>query len=55
MIRERTRTLLNGYLQHPKLTTDAIDQYIVPAMPDAGIQGAAVLARRAYEHSGAKM
>lgn len=47
MIRERTRSLLNGYVRSPAL--EAIDQYIVPPGlgENAGLCGAFALAKRA--------
>lgn len=43
--------MLNGYIQHPALTTDEIDNYIVPSTfgQRAGIIGSLTLAHMAYE------
>lgn len=50
-MRKWTRDLLNGYIQHPALTTDEIDNYIVPSTfgQKAGIIGSLTLAHMAYE------
>jgi fructokinase len=54
MVRKYTQRLLHGYVDHPKITTDAIRDYIVPDGFDgrAGIVGALALAHEALEGSG---
>jgi fructokinase len=49
-VRERTKALLNGYIQSPLLDTD-MDQYIVPPALGqfAGLIGAIVLGKRALD------
>jgi fructokinase len=49
MIRKGVQDILKGYLQSPSLTTDAIDQYIVPASfgANTGVIGALEIAIRA--------
>eukprot|EP00611_Tribonema_gayanum_P000883 TRINITY_DN1067_c0_g1_i1.p1 TRINITY_DN1067_c0_g1~~TRINITY_DN1067_c0_g1_i1.p1 ORF type:complete len:361 (+),score=95.60 TRINITY_DN1067_c0_g1_i1:69-1085(+) len=51
MTRKWTRELLHGYIDHPKVTTDAIDTYITPSNfgQRAGIVGALTLAHVALE------
>jgi fructokinase len=53
MVREKTRTLINGYIPSHSLL-DGIDAYIVsPALENrAGVLGAIALAREALEHKG---
>jgi len=52
-IRERTRKLLNGYLDHldPVSTVEGLDDYIGPSIwkDQAGLVGALVLAQSVYE------
>merc|ERR1712083_590029 len=53
-IRQATRQILEGYIQHPKVVSDGpngIDGYIVPSVRgnDAGIFGALALAQDAYK------
>jgi fructokinase len=49
-IRKKVQEMLNGYINMPQITTDQIDNYIVPSAfgNDAGIVGALVLAENAY-------
>ena len=49
-IRTKLLHLLNGYIRAPRIT-EQIDTYIVPARSDAGVLGALVLAKQAYERS----
>jgi fructokinase len=53
MIRSEVQELLNGYIQVPAITTDAIDGYIVPPAlgGDAGVLGAIALAQQAHERA----
>jgi len=50
-IRRMTATILNNYIQHEKITTSKIDEYITPSHWDshAGIVGAAYLAKVAID------
>lgn len=55
-VREATRKILQGYIQHPKVLEDGpqgIDGYIVPSVRgnDAGIFGALALAADAYKEA----
>lgn len=55
-IRQATRHILDGYIQHPKVLKDGhdgIDSYIVPSVRgnDAGIFGALALAADAYNEA----
>ena len=52
-MRKWTRELLNGYIQHPAVTTDAIDNYIIPSSfgQNAGMVGSLTLAHMAYEEA----
>ncbi|CAM9695850.1 unnamed protein product, partial [Hapterophycus canaliculatus] len=49
-VRKWTRELLNGYIDHPAVTTDAIDDYIIPSSfgQHAGMVGSLTLAHIAY-------
>lgn len=53
MIRSEVQELLNGYIQVPAITTDAVDDYIVPPAlgGDAGVLGAIALAQQAHERA----
>lgn len=53
-MRKWTRELLNGYIQHPSVTTDEVDQYITPSSfgQNAGMVGCLTLAHMAYEEAG---
>lgn len=55
-MRAWTRKLLNGYIDHPAITSDKIDDYIVPSSfgQKAGIVGCLTLAQLAYEEEGSK-
>lgn len=55
-VRDWTRKLLNGYIQHPYVTTNAIDNYIVPSSfgQHAGMVGCLTLAHLAYEEAGGR-
>lgn len=52
-VRKWTQTLLNGYIQHDRITK-SIDEYIVPStfQDKAGIVGCLTLAHIAHEHKG---
>jgi fructokinase len=56
LIRRRVQELLNGYVQSPDITTDAIDRYIVPPGlgPRSGVLGAIALAAQEHERRKAK-
>lgn len=53
MIRSEVQELLNGYIQVPAITTDAVDDYIVPPAlgGEAGVLGAIALAQQAHERA----
>lgn len=53
-VRKWTRELLHGYIQHPAVTTDEVDNYIIPSSfgQQAGMVGCLTLAHLAYEESG---
>ena len=53
-LRTEVQSLLNGYIQMPQITTDAIDDYIVPPAlgARAGVLGALALAERASQSRG---
>lgn len=53
MIRAEVQRMLNGYIQVDSITTDKIDQYIVPAVheSDAGIIGALALGHAALRET----
>lgn len=53
-MRKWTRELLNGYIQHPSVTTDEVDDYITPSSfgQNAGMVGCLTLAHMAYEEAG---
>lgn len=55
-MRKWTRELLNGYIDHPAVTTDAIDDYITPSSfgQNAGMVGCLTLAHIAYEEAGGR-
>jgi hypothetical protein len=55
MVRQKTQELLHGYINHPKITTKAIEDYIGPSEfgQRAGLIGALTLAHVALERSGA--
>lgn len=55
-MRDWTRELLNGYIDHPAVTTDAIDEYITPSSfgDRAGMVGCLTLAYVAYEEAGGR-
>lgn len=55
-MRKWTRDLLNGYIDHPAVTTDAIDEYITPSSfgEKAGMVGCLTLAHVAYEEAGGR-
>eukprot|EP00903_Cladosiphon_okamuranus_P013672 g12733.t1 len=55
-VRKWTRELLNGYIDHPAVTTDAIDEYIIPSSfgQNAGMVGSLTLAHIAYEEAGGR-
>lgn len=55
-MRKWTRELLNGYIAHPMVTTDAIDDYITPSSfgQNAGMVGSLTLAHIAYEEAGGR-
>lgn len=47
-VRAKTRSLLNGYVRHPRLDPELQDYIVTPALgDDAGITGAIALARQA--------
>eukprot|EP00953_Heterococcus_sp_UTEX-ZZ885_P014470 8183-Heterococcus_DN1.PRE.1 len=55
MVRQKTQELLHGYINHSKITTKAIEDYIAPSQfgQRAGLIGALTLAHVALERSGA--
>lgn len=55
-VRKWTRELLNGYIDHPAVTTDAIDEYITPSSfgQNAGMVGSLTLAHIAYDEAGGR-
>ncbi|CAM9739938.1 unnamed protein product [Ectocarpus sp. 12 AP-2014] len=55
-VRKWTRELLNGYIDHPAVTTDAVDDYITPSSfgQNAGMVGSLTLAHIAYEEAGGR-
>lgn len=55
-MRKWTRDLLNGYIDHPAVTTDAIDEYITPSSfgDKAGMVGCLTLAHVAHEEAGGR-
>ena len=55
-MRKWTRELLNGYIDHPAVTTDAIDDYITPSSfgQNAGRVGSLTLAHIAYDEAGGR-
>lgn len=55
-MRKWTRELLNGYIDHPAVTTDAIDEYITPSSfgQNAGMVGSLTLAHIAYDEAGGR-
>lgn len=55
-VRKWTRELLAGYIQHPSVTTDEVDDYITPSSfgQNAGMVGCLTLAHVAYEEAGGR-
>lgn len=55
-MRKWTRDLLNGYIDHPAVTTDAVDDYITPSSfgDKAGMVGCLTLAHVAFEEAGGR-
>ncbi|CAN0583572.1 unnamed protein product, partial [Laminaria digitata] len=55
-VRKWTSALLNGYIQHPLITTDEVNSYITPSSfgQQAGMVGCLTLAHVAYEEAGGR-
>lgn len=55
-VRKWTSALLNGYIQHPLITTDEVNSYITPSSfgSHAGMVGCLTLAHMAYEEAGGR-